>query len=319
MLRAALFLGCGLMAFRSVGLEYSAFRIHTDAAALGFAAMAAGLLWRGDLKRSWSDLTLSAVFAVLSVWSKQTLAPLIVALPAFVWMCEGFRQLCKYVACLAAAGVTISLLVLAAFWPPQALWFNIFVVPASQPRVEYDGLMRSLAMLRADILLPATVVVFLALQAIFFEGRPKTGLRQFLAGQRWLVFVFVAAAMIPTFMAGELKVGGDLNHLSLVSYFVLLSAAAGLAACLSKDATDARAEAAANAARIFTVVFILAGMSRAPHTLFGAVGMPPLWSNPSQTAYNYEGAPRRGLLPLQPTRGSTGERQALPQRYRPDG
>jgi hypothetical protein len=287
--RILLFLGCSLMVFRSAGLNYSAFRIHADAAALGFGAMAASFLCRWDGERPWRDLMLSAGFAVLSCWSKQTLAPLVVALPAFVWMAGGFRQVCKYVVCLTGAGAAISALVLAAFWPPQSLWFNIIVVPASQPRGERGNLMRSLSLLSSENLLPVTVIVFLVLSVFFFEDHARTGLRLLLAEQPWLVFTFVAVGMVPTFVAGELKVGGDVNHLSLVSYFVLLAAGAGLAAHLGAG-EGARAGALRSATRIFSTIFVLVGMYRMPLLLLDMIGPQAVVANSSQAAYNYEKA-----------------------------
>lgn len=60
-------LACGFVIQQNPGMRYCAFNIHTDAAALGFATLAAGILYRSVDQRSSKPLMLSAVLAVLSV------------------------------------------------------------------------------------------------------------------------------------------------------------------------------------------------------------------------------------------------------------
>jgi hypothetical protein len=299
--RILLFLGCSLMAFFSAGLTYSAFRIHADAAALGFAAMAAAFLYFGDRERTWRDLGLSAACAVLSVWSKQTLVPLLVALPAFVWMCEGTRQLCRYLTCLAVAGAAISALMLAAFGPLQPMWFNMFVVPMREPHLPEKNVLQKFWQLGTENLLPAAIILFLLLLPAFISdggSRPDRG--RFLAEHRWLVFGFVGIAMFPTFVAGILKVGGDINHLSLVSLFMLLAAGTGLGAHLG-ELEAARPEILRGAARTFTIIFVLIGMLRTPIAMFSVAGSRPLRTNSSESAYRFEKAhPGEAYFPFNP-------------------
>ena len=299
MWRTFIFLGCALMLFRSSGVIYSAFKVHSDAAALGFAAAAAGVLRRMDKHRPLNAFLLSAALACLSVWSKQTLAPLLPALSLFVWMTDGFRQFAKYVLCLLGTGLTISLFLLAVLWPPAAMWFNTVVVPASQPYGKPEQLVRSLSLLASESLLPAAVVVFLVLYAVFFDEAVPRGFRSLLATNRWLIFTAVAVAMTPAFLAGSIKVGGDVNHISLIAYFVGISASAGLADRWTGERQ--RNQSLSNAVKILATLLILAGLARMPLTLFGLLDGRDSAANPTQEAYNYEKAhPGVAYFPLNP-------------------
>jgi hypothetical protein len=319
MVRACLFTGCGLMLFRSPALTYSAFRIHSDAAALGFGALAAIFLSH-ERQPGLRRLLLSAIFVVLSIWSKQTMAPLMVALPFFVWMSDGIRQFWSYVVCLLGSGLAISLLLIAVLWPPQTMWFNIIVVPShqplkwqlvgrqasfsiAQPLTGPDAEIQFLSSVDSGSLLLAAIVASLLLYSLF-NGEERPGFRRFVAANRWLVFTMVAVAMFPTFVLGAVKVGGDINHLSLIEYFVLLSAAAGLAAQLS-DGYQICDSSVPSAAKVWTAILVLSGLplgaGRITPTLLRQGEPSTPITSPSQAAYNYEKAhPGDAYFPLNP-------------------
>ena len=167
--------------------------------------------------------------------------------------------------------------------------------------------------------MPVIVILFVLFHIAFFEPRSGKGFRRAVAEHRWLVFLCVALSMAPTLVAAILKVGGALNHLSLVSWFVLLAVGAGLgthlpAARLRGDSEEERIGSMTNAARILTALVVLVGMYRMPFTLAGIDSSPSLWTNSSQVAYNYEKAhPGVAYFPLQSAGSSSCEPQALPQ------
>ncbi len=216
---------------------------------------------------------------------------------------------------------------------------RLFVVPMREPHLPRKIVLQKLWLMGTENLLPAAVILFLILHIVLSKARVRTGFSRFLAENRWLVFTFVAVAMLPTFVAGVTKVGGDVNHLSLISYFVLLSAGAGLGAYAEKEAQaeaagrgrrqrpqaeaagrgrrqrpqaeaagrgrrqrpQAEAAGPGGAARIFTIVFVLIGMLRMPVALFSAIGFPALRANPSQVAWTFEKAhPGVAYFPFNP-------------------
>ncbi len=289
MLRLFIFLGSALMVFRSSGLIYSAFRIHTDAAALGFGAAATAVLYRGKPRSSLKSLLLSAVFAVASVWSKQTMAPLLIALLAFVWIVDGAPQFWRYLLCLLGSGLTISVLLVAALRPFQAMWFNMFVVPSHQPYGTPEQLVRSLSLLSAESLPCMLIITFLVLYSLFYGQKPLQSPREIVANNRWLIFAMVAVSMIPTFVLGSMKVDGDVNHISLIAYFVTICASAGLSSYLTQHEPN-RDTPMKNAAKILATILMLVGLARMPLSLFDLRKSRDLAGNPSQIAYNYEKA-----------------------------
>jgi hypothetical protein len=202
-----------------------------DCPALGFALAACLALYLDSTGR-WSTYFFSAVFAILSIWSKQVMAPLLVALPLWTLATCGSVAFRRHVIALTATGVAISL-PLGAALGPRALFFNILVLPAAHA---WNGHFPSnLAVVGYDMYrdgfgLVATLIVC-GVVCTREHGSDLT-LRDWLRQERWSLFVLVALANLPTAFLGRLKVGGSANSFSPVTYFVLV----GLLACLLKSA-----------------------------------------------------------------------------------
>ncbi len=221
----ALCLSCALcfilMSALLSSLKRSAFTIHADAPALGFAAMACAFIyWKRRFRNEWLPLFLSALFAVLAVGSKQTTVPIAIALPLFVLYADGRKSFFKY---LAALGICAAFFAAAC-----AVLFNLNDMFDSMVRMPSRHPMKTggtrmilkavSRILRENILvvgvsLPATWHLFI---------RRKKSLRAWTNANRWILFWVIASFMVPLALMSSIKIGGSNNTLSFISYFTLI-------------------------------------------------------------------------------------------------
>ena len=127
------FFACAALLLASPGARFSGLTVHVDALAMCCVMLAAGLIAREEPPQA-GTLTASAILAMLAVASKQTMAPVAIALPCFVLMVEGKRAFARYVAVQVAASVAILGAMLTLFRPPQDVLFNTFTLAANLPR-----------------------------------------------------------------------------------------------------------------------------------------------------------------------------------------
>jgi len=222
-------------------LRYCAFAIHADASALGFggAACAGIYLLSREQKHDRGLLILSASCAVLAVWCKQSALPLLVALPLYLWLADGWPRCRRFLVYLALIGAGFSGLMFALFGF-KSLLFNVFVIPARHPWVRVANSLSELPFFGQQGRL---YYLFLALQFLLQQSLPivlvltaylalisrslrshmtMARLRQGLADYRWLLFVGVGILMIPIALLGRVKYGGDINAFGFVMYFWLI-------------------------------------------------------------------------------------------------
>jgi len=219
----------GLLVMRSYPVKYAAFCVHADAPALGLAALACAAVYRRKDNSDWKWLGAAAALAVLSVWAKQTMLLLPIALAFCVGRLFGVDGLKRYLLALCGAGaMTTAVFVLAFGWEP--LWFNLVTVPSRHP---WQG-ERLGCLLQAVQELAVSSAFALALIVIGFVVRRRWG------GSigRWPVFAVAGAFNIPAALLNLVKAGGDLNALSLTVYFWLLAAMLCLAE--TAEAQDGR-------------------------------------------------------------------------------
>ena len=256
-------------------LRDAAFNIHVDGPTLGLAAIACGLLYFRARKAGEAALFFSAVFAVLSVWSKQVAVPLLAALPLYLFLAEGRKTALRYTGYLLVSGILISALILFAFNPKDVI-FNILVIPGrhSLRKGGLPGLIES-----AFVLLGEGAVIWIlaavSLVFLYLKIRPAS----FTDGVRaWpgSLFLITGITMIPTSILGNAKVGGSTNTLCYTCYFFLLAAALGFL----QQASNRK------------VRFFLTGLS----VLFLCIEIPWVYShilslprgpNPAETAFVY--------------------------------
>jgi hypothetical protein len=204
-------------------LRYSAAFIHADAPALGLACAAGAVLYV-DRHHRWRSLLASALLAVLSVWSKQVMAPLLAALPLWVLWTAGWKVGLRYALALVGAGSLVLAVSLAAL-DGRDLFFNVVTIPGRHP---WEGRFpNNLAWVALEFqnqaFLLAILLAFGALYPLALDTGARSPFPQWLDRNRWSLFLLVGLLLLPTSLAGRLKVGGDLNALSFTLYFLLLA------------------------------------------------------------------------------------------------
>jgi hypothetical protein len=272
---ALIFLFCGFLIVNSEGAFNTAFFIHTDAAALAFATVACSLV-AGRNGITTAALWMSALACALAVASKQTIAPVALAIALYVAIAEGGKRFAFFLFTLVVTGGSILAILLAVF-PARAFLFNTLVLAAHRPLK--PGYLQILAdtyrMGRLEALPALLPILFLA---IWTWTAPK----QFFASNRWMVFLMASVAVTPVSVKAIVTVGSDVNHLGFVLYFLFV--AAGLA--IQEYFNDPN-PATRLSARIFLTTGIL--VSLAPGMILALpASFRNLRANPSQTAYDYD-------------------------------
>jgi len=116
-------------------LRYSALSVHVDASAVGFGALACIFIYiYRPGKKHWPLWIASSICCILSILSKQTMVPLVVAIPAYIIVAHKKEFLRDYILCLMGSAI-VAFLMLAAFFDLKLLFFDMFVIPSRQPFV----------------------------------------------------------------------------------------------------------------------------------------------------------------------------------------
>ncbi|MDX1978290.1 MAG: hypothetical protein SFT94_11525 [Pseudanabaenaceae cyanobacterium bins.68] len=225
-LKLNLFFGFCLYCLADPSLNYSTFAVHVDSSALGFGALAAIFLDRDQFHQSSKNLFLSALFAMLSVWSKQVMLPLLIALPLYLGLSKDFKSLRRYLIYLSV--ILVATTGLFSLWfGYDNLIFSLWTIPTNHGWI--NG---------ADSLISKLELGFNTLQELISQSRSLwiTGIfllliiptatwrnfSQWCAANPGLIFFLCAIATIPTAIAGRVKIGGDVNAFSFPIYFLLI-------------------------------------------------------------------------------------------------
>lgn len=233
-------------------LKRSAFSVHADAPALGMAALACGVIYlRSHDARSWKTLWVSALFATLAVWSKQTAAPIVPALLLYIWRTEGLRSFAVYVSAFFVAGI-ISLAAATAVFDMPSLYYNMVLIP-SRHGMGFEDAAKSIFRLFREIALLA-VLTLPILWNRFRAPKPGGG---FLTFHRWGLFWWVALWMSPFALMAHIKIGGSNNTLSFATYFMLLGTILAFLETARRHPDTAVNFRARSAMVIYTAVLIL--------------------------------------------------------------
>jgi hypothetical protein len=232
---------------------------------------------------------------MLAVASKQTMAPVAIALAFFVLLVEGRCAFLRYVAVQLAASAAIFLAMLAAFRPPRDLLFNTFTLAWKQPRtVSVAGrMMDGLFQMRSE--LAAGTVPLLVLLALF--ALSPGAWRENLVKHRWTVFLWLAAFQLPVELRAWSTAGGDRNHLGVVTLFTALAITCGCVELWKEVGNDPR-QWTGWIARALLVGVLLANFPL-PYQLFQDLTL--VRTNATEVAYNYERQhPGRAYFPVNP-------------------
>jgi hypothetical protein len=201
-------------------LHYSAFEVHADAAAVGFALLACACLTRWRCRISTRMLMLSSACAVLAIGSKQTIAPILLMLPVFAGLRHGIRAavvlgIAELVMVMAAVALAIGV------FGYEPLRYNLWDLAVRQPWwFEELGVPGCLVLwsgtLIDDSALPAVAIVMILVLA---PSRASTW-RKWIHRNPWLLPLALAIALVPVSIVGVAKRGGQQNALTLTTYFL---------------------------------------------------------------------------------------------------
>jgi len=281
------FLACSAIVLASPGTSYAAMSVHVDAGATAAAVLGAGLLIRPVA--GLRTLVVSAILGVLSVACKQVMAPVPAALAVFVLLAGGQRIFLRYLLMQLASGLLVAAAILLIFRPPQDLLFNTYWLAAHRPPFGGEGrLLRGLYDERTALAAVIPVLFLLAARIIWLD----TGsLRERLNRNRWLVFLVLAMFQLPFALRAWTTVGGDYNHLGVVTLFATLAVTVGLISPAGTELPAALPGA------------LLAGIAIAvlpiPWKLPEAISS--VRDNPAEIAFRYEELhPGRAYFPMNP-------------------
>lgn len=268
-----------LAATTTPGISEAVRSIHADALSIVFATLAAGTILSDSPRRlPWIA---SALCAVLSIWTKQTLAPIVVPLLAFACFRGGFAACARYLLYLVASALGVSLCIFGIFWPPSRLLFNIVTLAAHKP-FPHPWIPAALAALRGiaqtyQVLFFA--VACLAVYVLFFPRDRQQPPENISLAPALLCFG-IFFALLPGSFAAEITINGAPNDLGACMYFLVLS----LTACLATR--PASQDGFTSLCKVVLTVVALWSL----HPLALAAirqSYRELRSNPTQLAYNY--------------------------------
>jgi len=277
---SASFLFCGFLIIQSEGTYNAAFSIHTDAAALAFATVACAFA-SGRNRMTTASLWMSAAACALAVASKQTIAPVVLAISLYIAITESGKRFAQFLLASAVTGCSL-LAFLLSILPARAFLFNTLMLAAHRPlKPDYRQILaEAYRMGRLEALPALFPVLFLAIWS-WMRVRPVREVRPFFAANPWIVFLMASAVIIPVSMKAIVTVGADVNHLGFILYFLFVAAALAI----QQYSTDAN-RVARMSSRIFLTTGIL--VSVAPGMIFTVpASLRNLKANASQSAYTY--------------------------------
>jgi hypothetical protein len=153
--------------------------IHTDAAALAFTTLACGVFCNPRKPIAAPQVWLAGVGCVLAVGSKQTMAPIALAIALYLAVTAGAKLLGHFVAALLISGAVLVGTILAIV-PARAFLFNTITLAAHRPLKDgyLDLLVSSYRAGKLDSL-PALFPILLLIGWQIFGAEPRPGLREF--------------------------------------------------------------------------------------------------------------------------------------------
>lgn len=271
---------CGLFLVQSGGGYYAIFRIHTDAAGLGFSTLAIAVIYLAGPGLGLGTMAFSAAMAVLAVLSKQTLAPIPAALALYLLLTEGWRRCLQYAALLAGLAAAGALLLHLGFGP--AVWFNTLTLPAHRPLKQDWPLALGTAWrnFQPEGAYGVIPVLFCFLLQVWEPGGFRNP-RRLLHEQRWLVFALAGLAMVPFVLKATITEGGAENHLGALTYLFLLASSIAIYHFVRAERDH---PFLARAGKAWMVILILISL---PGNLARLANLLHPQKDPSQLAYEY--------------------------------
>jgi hypothetical protein len=216
----------GLFCSYDTGLRIAAWSIHADAPAMGFSGLACVCLLVG--RPTNRRLFAAATFAALAVWSKQPAAPIVVALPLYLWIRDGRQQAVRCTLWFGAVGVAVSL-ALVLWFGFEDLFFNMFRIPFGHPWKPSPSKLVALVDALLRLARESRLAIALILGVVALTVSHGKSLRTWLREQSWSGFVWVGIFMIPTATLGNVKIGGSVSPFAMTTWFLAAAGIAGIA------------------------------------------------------------------------------------------
>ena len=219
------------------GLVYAMFKVHADAPAIGFASLSA--LFLHFRQRNWDVYcSLAALFAVFSLLTKQTMLPLIIALPLYVLITEGPQRFLRF-SLIISALLAVSVTTLLMIFGIEPVIFTMFDYPKS---MGWHTHLLSSAKLNNDLMFAIPFLKFsddlrggfllILLLPIFVIGwraslsKEYSGLKNTFNSMSGLL-LFFAIFLLPMSLLARAKIGGAMNSYAPTTYFLIAACIAG--------------------------------------------------------------------------------------------
>ncbi|MBW2286181.1 MAG: hypothetical protein JRG90_00005 [Deltaproteobacteria bacterium] len=238
-LSAAAVVCFGLFCTYDAGLRMAAWSIHADAPAMGFSGLACVCLLVGSDRPSSRRLFLTALFAVLAVWSKQPAVLIVASLPLYLWIRDGRQQAIRCALWIGGVGVVVSL-VFVLWFGFEDLFLSMFRIPFGHPWKQSSSKFVALLESCLRISWASRFAIALILGAAATSYPRGKSLRAWLHEHPWTGFAWVGIFMIPTAVLGNVKIGGSVSPFAMATWFL---AAAGIAGLAQVAATSQRVRA----------------------------------------------------------------------------
>jgi hypothetical protein len=292
----AAFLFCGFLILQAPGTFHTACMIHTDAAALAFATLACGVFCNPRKPITAPQVWLAGAGCALAVGSKQTMAPIVLAVALFLGVTAGAKLLAHFGAAVMVGGAVLLGAILALV-PAHAFLFNTVTLAAHRPLKNgyIDLLVKSYREGKLDAL-PALFPILLLVVCQWIAAERRPDLRGFVLANRWFAFALAASALIPVTVKAIATVGTDVNHLGLVLYLLFVAAGLAIEQCIA----DPNNSFLRGAAWMCAALGISVGI--APGTLLSLPArLRAAHSNAPEAALRYElRRPGRAYFPCNP-------------------
>jgi len=279
-----------LFTFSSPALTYSAFAVYADAPALGFSTVACAILYYRKRNDNILLLLLAALFSVFAVWTKQTLVPLLFALPSYILVTDGYKCFKRYILCLSVCGVVVSALFLWIF-NAQNLLFYMLTIPSHCPwqfsANRIIALLTATYQLIRESFLPLTILIFCSAYQLSLSSNAPNKLKVWLSSNQWTMLAIVSLFMVPTSVLGRVKAGGDVNTLSPALYFLVAAVTLALTR-FSSDSLSSSARPRGSSVKVL-LILLITGLTYANMVKFTGIGpiLYGLSSNEQKVAYEY--------------------------------
>jgi hypothetical protein len=260
-------------------VERTAAHIHADAPALGCAAIAALFATRQRYTfAAWANVLLSALFAVLSVFAKQNMVPLLIALVVWFAICAGRKAVLLF----AGASVIFSGLMIAIavtlLGSPAAFYFNCVYMPLHQPfdRTLLFAAINELTVISLALLL---IPIMRILQSwTHFE----LNVGEFVVEQKTPLLILIGILMTPAAIMGRMKVGGNENSLGLALFFFVLAVLVEISALRAQNFAELLS---ANEIKLWSLPLLIACIVSLLSAVYSTIKSRP--PSPIQQAFVY--------------------------------